>query len=141
MTKFAFFIGCTIPYRVPFIETSLRKTMPDFNVDLVDLPFACCPDPGGAQAFDSVAWHTLAARNICLAEEQNLDILTACSGCFETLKMVNTHLISDPDLKEKVNEHLKEVDKEFKGTIKINHFAEFIYTFAGYIKILLSWYR
>jgi heterodisulfide reductase subunit B len=135
MTKYAFFTGCTIPYRVPFIETSLRKTLPEFDVELVDLPFACCPDPGGVQAFDSIAWHTLAARNICLAEEQGLDILTACSGCFETLKMVNVHLKDDPDLRKQVNEHLKEVGKEFKGTIKINHFAEFLYSEIGIDKI------
>ncbi len=135
MSKYAFFVGCTIPYRVPFIETSLRKTLPIFDVELVDLPFACCPDPGGVQAFDSVAWHTLGARNLCLAEEEGLDILTACSGCFESLKIINTHLKNDPDLKSKVNEHLKDVDREFKGTIKINHFAEFLYTEIGIDKI------
>lgn len=135
MSKFAFFIGCTIPYRVPFIETAIRKVLPEFEIELIDLPFACCPDPGGAQSFDSVAWHTLAARNLCLAEEQNLDIITACSGCFETLKVVNVHLKNDNKLKGKVNEHLKEVGHEFKGTIKVRHFAEVLYNDVGIDKI------
>jgi len=135
MSKFAFFIGCTIPYRVPFIETAIRKILPEFEIELIDLPFACCPDPGGAQSFDRVAWHTLAARNLCLAEEQNLDIITACSGCFETLKVVNVHLKNDSKLKGIVNEHLKEVGREFKGTIKVRHFAEVLYNDVGIDKI------
>ena len=135
MTKFAYFAGCTIPYRVPFFETALRKTLPVFDIELQDFAFACCPDPGGAQAFDSLVWHTLAARNLCIAEEQNLDIITACSGCFETLKIVNVHLKNDPDLKAKVNENLKEVDREFKGSIKVRHFAEVLYSDIGIDKI------
>ncbi len=135
MAKFAFFAGCTIPYRVPFIEAALRKTLPVFGIEMVDLPFACCPDPGGVQSFDSVTWHTLGARNLCLAEEQNLDIITACSGCFETLKIVNTHLKNEDTLKKKVNEHLKEIGKEFKGTIKVRHFADVLYTDVGIDKI------
>ncbi|MFX0171540.1 MAG: CoB--CoM heterodisulfide reductase iron-sulfur subunit B family protein [Candidatus Hodarchaeota archaeon] len=135
MTKFALFMGCTIPYRIPFVETSLRKTLPEFGIELIDLPFACCPDPGGVQSFDSVAWHTLAARNLCLAEEQNLDILTACSGCFETLKVVNTHLKEDGDLKDTVNKHLSEIDREFKGSISVKHFVEVFYNDIGIDKI------
>jgi heterodisulfide reductase subunit B len=117
MLKFAFFAGCTIPYRVPFIEAALRKVLPEFGIEMVDLPFACCPDPGGVQSFDSVTWHTLGARNLCLAEEQNL------------------HLKNDDALKKKVNEHLKEIGKEFKGTIKVRHFADVLYTDVGIDKI------
>ncbi|MFX0121701.1 MAG: CoB--CoM heterodisulfide reductase iron-sulfur subunit B family protein [Candidatus Hodarchaeota archaeon] len=135
MNKYAFFIGCTIPYRLPFVETTLRKTLPEFDIELIDLPFACCPDPGGVQGFDSVTWHTLAARNLCLAEEENLNIVTACSGCFETLKVVNTHLKNDSALKNKVNGFLKEVNREFKGTIEVKHFAEVLYNEVGIDKI------
>ncbi|UCG89578.1 MAG: CoB--CoM heterodisulfide reductase subunit B [Candidatus Heimdallarchaeota archaeon] len=135
MTKFAFFVGCTIPYRIPFVEITLRRTLPEFGIELVDLPFACCPDPGGVQGFDSVTWHTLAARNLCLAEEQNLNIVTACSGCFETLKVVNTHLKNDTALKTKVNGYLKEINREFQGSIEVKHFAEVFYDDIGIDKI------
>jgi heterodisulfide reductase subunit B len=135
MTRFAFFVGCTIPYRIPFVETSIRRTLPEFGIELIDLPFACCPDPGGVQAFDIIAWHTLAARNLCLAEEQELNIITACSGCFETLKMTNVKLKNDSQLKEKVNKYLSEVGREFKGTIEVKHFAQVLYEDIGIDKI------
>lgn len=131
MTKYALFLGCTIPYRLPFVEAALRQTLPAFNIDLVDLPFGCCPDPGGVQSFNILAWHTLAARNLCVAEDEKLDILAACTGCFETLKVTNIKLQKDPELKAKVNENLKEVDREFKGTIKVKHFAEVFHNDIG----------
>ena len=129
--KYAFFVGCTIPFRIPFIETSIRKTFPEFDIELIDLPFACCPDPGGVQAFDTETWHTLAARNICLAEEQNLDIIAACSGCFETLKVTNVKLKENGELRRKVNRNLKEVGHEYKGSIKVKHFAQVLFDDIG----------
>ncbi|MFX0096042.1 MAG: CoB--CoM heterodisulfide reductase iron-sulfur subunit B family protein [Candidatus Hodarchaeota archaeon] len=131
MSKYAFFLGCTIPYRLPFAEAALRQTLPEFGVELADLPFGCCPDPGGVQSFNAEAWHTLAARNLCVAEEENLDILAACTGCFETLKVTNAKLKADPDLRVKINENLKEVDREFKGTIEVKHFAQVFHNDIG----------
>lgn len=138
MTKLAFFVGCTIPYRIPFVETSLRKTLPEFDVELIDLPFGCCPDPGGVQSFDITAWYTLAARNLCLAEEQNLDIVTACSGCFETLKIANIMLKNNLELKDKVNNYLSEIGHEFKGTIEVKHFGQVFYDDIGPEKIAVK---
>jgi heterodisulfide reductase subunit B len=124
MTKYALFLGCTIPYRLPFAEVALRQTLPEFGIELVDLPFGCCPDPNGVQSFNTMAWYTLAARNLTVAEDENLDIIAACTGCFETLKVTNETLKRNGELKAQINEHLKEVDREFKGTIEVKHFAQ-----------------
>jgi len=43
--KFAFFPGCTMAYRLPFAEKSIRMVAPHFDIDLVDLAFTCCPEP------------------------------------------------------------------------------------------------
>lgn len=131
MTRYAFFVGCTIPNRVPFLESSLRETLPEFGIELADLPFGCCPDPVGMQSFDQIVWHTLAATNLTLAEEQNLDIIAACSGCFETLKVTNEKLKSDGKLRDEVNGHLSEIGREYKGTINVRHFFEVLYSDIG----------
>ncbi|MFW9780442.1 MAG: CoB--CoM heterodisulfide reductase iron-sulfur subunit B family protein, partial [Candidatus Heimdallarchaeota archaeon] len=131
MSKYALFLGCTIPYRLPFVEAAVRQTLELFNIELVDLPFGCCPDPGGAQAFSSIAWYTLAARNLSMAEEQGLDIVTACSGCFETLKVTKAKLESDPLLQEEVNEYLSGIDREFKGTVDVLQYQSVYYDEIG----------
>lgn len=135
MGKYALFLGCTIPYRLPYMETALRKVLPKFGIELVDLPFGCCPDPIGVQSFNEQAYHTLAARNICIAEEMGLDILTACTGCFATLKVTNEKLKRNPELKDQVNHTLQKVDREYKGSIAIKHFSQVLHEDIGLEKI------
>ena len=68
--KFAFFPGCLIPVRYPQMEAAIRKTLPKVGVEIVDLPgFTCCPDPIYFKSYDKLAWLTVAARNLAVAEE------------------------------------------------------------------------
>jgi heterodisulfide reductase subunit B len=124
---FAFFLGCTIPLRFPFMESASRKVMEVLGITVQELPFGCCPDPNGVQSFDKHTWTALAARNLCLAEEKGLDILTLCNGCYETLKVVNHELQHDQDLRRKTNKVLAEIGKEFKGTIAVRHIVQELY--------------
>ncbi len=55
------------------------------DIHPVDLPFSCCPDPNGVHSYSSELWYTLAARNLALTDEQALDIVTLCNGCYATL--------------------------------------------------------
>ena len=130
--EFALFLGCNIPNRLPHIELAVRKVLPEFGVELKDLDgFGCCPDPIGIQALSHEAWATLAARNITVAEQAGLDILTLCMGCFETLKTINYEIKHDPELKEKINSHLSKIGREIKGTIKVVGILELLYRDIG----------
>jgi heterodisulfide reductase subunit B len=124
MKKFAIFLGCTIPARQPNYEISARKTLEKLGVELIDLDnfTCCCPPP--IQSINLKSSQALAAYNISLAEEQGLDIVALCNGCFESLAMVNTALKEDPKLRSNINEILANVGKEFKGTIKVKHFLQ-----------------
>jgi heterodisulfide reductase subunit B len=85
----------------------------------------CCPAPGVFRSFNKFDWMVAAARNLCIAEKLDVDIITVCNGCFGTLQEVNKHLKEDEDHREKVNEKLKLLgDYEFKGTIEVRHIAE-----------------
>ena len=121
MSKFAFFLGCQIPFRVPLMEVAARKVLDRFDIELETMPLACCPDPIGVRSISTDTWYTLAARNLSVAEAQGLNIMTLCNGCFETLKTVNEELKHDTALRDQVNERLAEVGKEWKGTINVKH--------------------
>ncbi len=123
---FAFFLGCIMPNRYPQIEKATRFVMEKLGYKLLDLERAtCCPAPGVFRSFNKLDWTVTAARNICLAEKQGVDILTVCNGCFGTLQDVNRRLKEDETLRAQVNEKLKRVgDYEFKGTINVRHIAE-----------------
>ncbi|MGW8288927.1 MAG: heterodisulfide reductase-related iron-sulfur binding cluster, partial [Candidatus Bathyarchaeia archaeon] len=133
--KYLLFLGCVIPYRIPSYEISSRKVLERLGVELVEMPeFNCCGLPIDSVAHDAML--VLAARNLCLAEEKNLNILTLCPGCAGTLRKVNKSLEADKKLKEQVNGHLKEIGMEFKGgKIVVKHLIQALVEDVGLEKI------
>ena len=133
--KYLLFLGCAIPYRIASYEISARKVMKKLGVELVEMPeFNCCGLPIDAVNHDVML--TLAARNLCLAEQQNLNILTLCPGCAGNLRKVNKTLQEDKKLKKLVNDYLKEIGMEFKGgKIKVRHLIQALVKDLGIEKI------
>ncbi len=139
MTSYSLFLGCLIPLRFPFLEASSRLVLDALGVRCEVLEGAsCCPDPVGVQSVNFDVWLHLAARNLALAEEKEMDVLTLCSGCFETLKTAREILLRNPDLMDKVNEALKLVDREFKGSVDVVHIVEALYRVMDKIKGMAS---
>jgi heterodisulfide reductase subunit B len=135
--KYLFFLGCAIPYRVPAYEISARKTLQKLGVELVEMPeFNCCGLPLDPVSHEMML--VLAARNLALAEQKGLNILTLCPGCAGTLKKVNKMLKEDEALREEVNKHLKESGLEFKGTVDAKHLLQALIEDVGLEKIKSS---
>ncbi|MCZ2856847.1 MAG: CoB--CoM heterodisulfide reductase iron-sulfur subunit B family protein [Candidatus Bathyarchaeota archaeon] len=132
--RYLLFLGCVIPYRISSYEISARKVLDKLGVELVEMPeFNCCGFPMDPVKHDLML--TLAARNLCLAEQQNLNIMALCNGCFGILNHVNKELKEDKKLKEKVNGYLKEIGMEFKGTITVKHLIHVLAQDVGFEKI------
>lgn len=122
--KYAFFTGCQMPIRQPHVEYVTRKIMPELGVELVDVKgFTCCPEPVAVGLQDSFASTAIAARNIAVAEEQGADIMTACNGCYFTLRHAVEEL-RDAGTRAKVNEALAETGHTYRGTATVKHFAQ-----------------
>jgi len=136
--RFAFFPGCLIPTRHPAMEFAIRHVLPRLGIEIVDLPGAsCCPDPIYFKSKDKLAWLAVAARNLCLAEELGLDIFTNCSGCTATLSETY-HLLQDETLRAKVNERLRRIGREYRGTSRVRHVVTLLRDAAGYDAIRQS---
>jgi len=132
--KYLLFLGCAIPYRVSAYEISTRKVAEKLGIELVDMPeYNCCGLPMDPISHDIML--ALAARNLCVAEKQGLNIMTLCPGCAGTLRKVNKMLKEDKKLKELVNGYLKETGLEFKGTIEVKHLIQVLAEDVGFEKI------
>ena len=132
--RYMFFLGCTIPYRVLSYEISARKVFAKLGIELVEMSdFNCCGLPVDPASHEMMI--ALAARNLCLAEQQELNIITLCTGCAVTLRKVNKVLKEDKELRNRINEYLKEVDMEFKGTVETKHFIHAFKEDLGFDKI------
>jgi len=133
--KYAFFLGCLIPAREPGYEQSVRKIAPELDIELVEMEGANCCAPFSIQSVDYISWLALAARNLCIAEEMGLDILTLCNDCYESLLMTNMILRENKEIRNKVNKILADVDLKFKGKTNVKIFVDALYEDVGLEKV------
>jgi len=124
MTSYALFLGCTIPARQPHYEISARKSLTKLGIELVDLENMTCCAPPPLQSVDLETSLSIAAYNICLAEEADLNMITLCTGCFESLSIANALLKEKKELRKRVNEILSAVGKEFRGSKEVKHYLQ-----------------
>jgi len=128
----AMFLGCVIPNRYPFIDAACRHVLNAVKVGVVELEGAgCCPAPGVFRSFDINTWRVLGARNITIAEDLERNMCIMCNGCYGTLNDVNTQLKEKKKKRDYVNDKLKEIGREFKGTINTDHILWTLYNDVG----------
>jgi heterodisulfide reductase subunit B len=114
------------------MEVAIRETLRHFEISTQEISgFTCCPNPLTLPHLDHKAALVIAARNLAIAEEHSLSILTPCHGCFETLKGSAKQLNEDKELRAQVNEILKKTRHEYKGTTEVKHFIQLLYEDIG----------
>ena len=124
--RFALFLGCTIPARSRNYEISARKVADKLGIEMVDVEeFICCGFP--LKDSDKWSFELMAAYNLCLAQERNLDICTLCSSCASALTEVANSLSKKGSERDKVNERLSKFGLQYGGGIKVRHFARNLY--------------
>jgi heterodisulfide reductase subunit B len=130
MAGYALYLGCTVPVRGMNYEMAARKVAERLGIELVDVDgFSCCGFP--AKPLDWKAGLLMAVRNLALAEEQGLDVLTLCSACTGTLTDADRRLREDAGLHAWVNERLAGMGRTYTGTARVRHFARMLYQEVG----------
>ena len=129
--RYALYLGCTAPVRAMNYELAARSTASQLGIELVDInDFGCCGFPVKSVHHETAL--LLSARNLALAEEQDLDICALCSSCTGTLAEANYALQSDGELRERVNEELEvATGRRYDGTITVRHLARILYEEVG----------
>lgn len=131
-SPWALYMGCVIPNRLPYMELAMRETLKHFEVETQDVSgFTCCPNPLTLPHIDHNAALAISARNLAIAEEQALNILTPCHGCFEALKGAAVCLHKDKQLLAQVNAILSTTGHEYKGTVQVKHFIQLLFEDIG----------
>lgn len=129
MSKYALFLGCTTPIKVPQYELASRWICKYFGIELIDIEdFTCC---GINQVNLSIeAGLLMAAMNLALAESKELDILTLCAACTGALAEA-VEILKDDIKRNEVNEKLRDIGLEYKGKIKVKHLSRVLYEEIG----------
>jgi len=123
--EYGFFIGCTIALKLPHLEKAFRDVAGILGVKLKEMEgVSCCPEPVSLQSLNIDTWVTLGARNLAIAEKMGVNIMTICSGCYETLKTVSVLLEEDEEYLGKINGILQKIGYNYTGKTKVYHFVE-----------------
>ncbi len=117
--KYALFLGCKIPSRLPAYAASTRAVLQHLGVTLVDLDFNCCGYPARDVSRD--AFVVAAARNLALAERAGLNVLTPCACCFGTLRNAIAFLGEDASLRSRVTQTLAAESLAWSGQAQVEH--------------------
>ena len=122
--KFALFPGCVLDGAAAEAYTSLKQTCEKLEIEITEIPNWTCCGASHAQGVNELAALTVNARNISIAENMGLDIMTVCNTCTLQLRTAKKRLDEDKNLRDKVNSILKDSGHpyEYKGTSKITHF-------------------
>jgi heterodisulfide reductase subunit B len=132
MKRVSVFWGCTIPARFPFIEKATRLALGDVGAELVELDgFTCCPESTLVKGADEEVYYLAAARNLAVAEEAGLELVTPCSGCYSTLKSTTAELRSDWRRRDRLNIALSAVGRTYDAAPPVRHLAEWLYDEVG----------
>lgn len=129
------FRGCIIPYRFNQYEKSARVILNHFGVEIVDVEgFTCCGSLMAESASEEL-FLTIAGRNLAVADESKLPILTLCGSCTATLNSVRNLLLKDLEKNKKINDILALIGRKFSGISKVKHISNFLLNDIGLEKI------
>jgi heterodisulfide reductase subunit B len=134
MKKYAFYPGCVMPTEQYAYELSIREIFPLLDIELIDLKgFSCCGEP--LKSVNQMLTLSLSARNLALAENENLDVFTPCPMCHLALTECKRILDSDAEMRERVNKYIADEGLTYTGTSDIIHTVDLLHDIVGVEKI------
>jgi len=99
------------------------------------MPGSSCCGTTYLEALDHKTALSVAARNLCIAEEMGLNVVTVCNGCTEVLTKSNKALKEDPDLRSEVNAVLADTGRQFRGSVEVKHLVRVLKEDVGLDRI------
>jgi heterodisulfide reductase subunit B len=135
MKEYAYFPGCSLEKIGLSYHHSSLETTEKLGVHLKELEdWNCC----GATTYfhvDELLAYTLSARNLAMAEQENLDLVAPCSACYKNSYFTNKHLNEDADLADHINYALEADNLSYSGRSKVKHLIEIFVKDVGFEEI------
>ena len=136
MKQYAYYPGCSLESLAVSYHLSAVETGRELGLDLKEIDdWNCC----GATAYfhvDELLANTLVARNLALAEKENLDFVAPCTGCYKNAFFTSADMKADPDLADHINYALEADNLHYEGKTKVRHLLEVFIEDVGYDEIV-----
>jgi len=132
LTEYLLYSGCVASVRELGYEMAMRAVFKRLDLDLRQRDdFNCCMPACLVHSVDYKRGLALTSRNLAIAEEEDLPIMTLCSSCFGNLSRAKYLLDSSQDLRRDVNKLLGEVGREYTGKARVEHVVTTLYKDYG----------
>ena len=116
---YLYFPGCKITPFLPHYDRTTRAVLAHFDVQLDDTELTCCGYPVRHQ---NMAASTLAAaRNLAIADQKGLTLLTPCQCCYGNLKQAAYWMNENAELRRYVNRQLHTEGLQWRRQIQVRH--------------------
>src|SRR4028119_997162 len=134
--KYAYFPGCVAQGACRELDQSTKALSRALGIELVELKKASCCGSGTFKEDSQLLEDTVNARNIALAEQLNLPLLTHCSTCQGVIGHVDERLKefqqTDTAYVEQINGLLqKEGCLPYRGSTEVKHLLYALVTDYG----------
>ncbi len=129
MIKLAYYPGCSLKTSSRFYEASIRKVLRPFEIELHEISDWSCCGASAAHTVDESIGHALVARNLALAESQEMSIFAPCSACYSRSKITAETMRDDIELQDEVNRAIAPLS--CTGTAEVKNIIEILGDYAG----------
>jgi len=102
--KLAYYPGCSQESAALEYGISMRKMAEVLGVELWEIPEWNCCGATAAHSVNHLLSLALPARNLAIAEQQGLDVVTPCAGCYNRLKVTEHYVRENQQMRKQVQE-------------------------------------
>ena len=120
--KYAFFPGCVLESAAKEDYLATVAVAKKLGIDIQEIDGWTCCGASHVQDIEPEVILATNARNLALAEEMGLDVLTVCNTCTLMLTEAKHELDNNQAKKDATNAKLAKIGKEYKGTSDVTHF-------------------
>jgi heterodisulfide reductase subunit B len=117
-------------------EAATDAVLSRLGVAVIELDFNCCGYPLRNSSLE--AWVRSSARNLALAEQAKVDLVTVCACCYGSLKQAGRLLETDSTLRTDANEAIRGEQLAWSGKAKVRHLLEVLRDDVGLDHIALQ---
>jgi heterodisulfide reductase subunit B2 len=114
--SYAYYPGCSLHASAKEYDVSTRMVMGRLGVDLREIEDWTCCGASSAHAASKLLGYALPARNLQIAEEMGLPLVSSCAACFSRLKATTHDLARDVKMLAAVNEA---IDRPFRNSVEV----------------------
>lgn len=120
--KYGFFPGCVLEGASKEDYLATVAVAKKLGIEIEELDGWTCCGASHVQDIDPLLALSTNARNIALAEEKGLDILTVCNTCTLMLRDAKSEIDGNETTKQQVNNILGQAGMRYKGSSEVTHF-------------------